>query len=109
MSKIQVTGVNHVALWVRDLRRSVKWYKEVLELEEAHGDDRHVFLKVGDQVLALFQAPEGQEITGPHHVALSLPAGQKEQAVEALRAKGVEVSEGRGHFQDPDGHPFHFA
>jgi len=109
MSKITITGINHVALWVKDLKRSVKWYKETLEMEESHGDDRHVFLKAGNQVVALFQAPEGREIGGPHHIALELPDGQKGQALEALRARGIEVSEGRGHFQDPDGHSFHFA
>jgi catechol 2,3-dioxygenase-like lactoylglutathione lyase family enzyme len=109
MGEIRVAGIDHVGLWVRDLKRSVAWYKEVLEMAEAHGDDRHVFLKAGDQVLALFQAPEGQAIGGPHHIALTLPAGQKERAVAALRARGVEVTEERGHFHDPDGHRLHFA
>ena len=108
MSEIQITGINHVALWVKDLKQSVRWYKEVLEMEEDHGDDRHMFLKAGDQVLALFQASEDQEIGRPHHIALSLSKGQKEKAIEALGKKKVEVSDGR-HFHDPDGHRFHFA
>jgi catechol 2,3-dioxygenase-like lactoylglutathione lyase family enzyme len=109
MSDIGILRIDHVALWVSDLRRSVAWYTEVLGLARAHGDDRHVFLKAGDQVLALFQAPEGQPIGGPHHIALTLSEGQKERAEERLRAHGVEVSEDRGHFHDPDGHRFHFA
>ncbi len=60
-------------------------------------------------MVALFQASEGQEVGGPHHVALELPEGQKEQAIEILRARGIEVSEGRGHFHDLDGHRLHFA
>jgi catechol 2,3-dioxygenase-like lactoylglutathione lyase family enzyme len=108
MSEINITGINHVALWVRDLKRSAAWYQEVLGMAEAHGDDRHVFLKAGDQVLALFQAPEGQEIGGPHHVALSLPPGEKPRAEAALRARGIEVTSERGHFHDPDGHRLHF-
>lgn len=109
MGAIDITGINHVALWVRDMAQSVGWYKKVLEMTESHGDEHHVFLKAGDQVLALFQASEDQAVGGPHHVALSLPEGQKERALKALRARGVEVSEGRGHFRDPDGHLFHFA
>ena len=108
MGEIQITGINHVALYVRDLKQSVSWYKEVLEMEEDHGDDRHVFLRAGDQVLALFQASEGQEVGRPHHIALSLPEDQKEKAIEVLEGRGVEVSDGR-HFHDPDGHRFHFA
>jgi len=108
MSTIQITGINHVALWVKDLKQSVAWYKEVLELEEDHGNDRHVFLKAGNQVLALFQASEDQDIGKPHHIALELQKEQKEKAIEVLRIRGVEVSDGR-HFHDPDGHRFHFA
>ena len=108
MGEIQITGINHVALNVRDLKKSSAWYKEVLEMEEDHGNDRHVFLRAGDQVLALFQSSEGEEIGSPHHVALSLPEDQREKAIEVLKERGVDVSDGRD-FHDPDDHRFHFA
>jgi catechol 2,3-dioxygenase-like lactoylglutathione lyase family enzyme len=109
MSDISVSGIDHVALWVRDLKRSVAWYTEVLQMKVASGDDRHVFLRAGSQMLDLFLAPEGQPVGGPHHVALRLPEGQKAQAMDALGARGVEVTGDRGIFQDPDGHRFHFV
>ena len=30
MGAITITGINHVALWVRNLKHSVSWYQEVL-------------------------------------------------------------------------------
>src|SRR2546423_14943359 len=109
MVEISVNGLDHVALWVRDLKRSVTWYQEVLEMTVARGDDRHAFLRAGDQMLDLFQVPEGQPIGGPHHIGLRLPEGQKARAMEALRARGIEVTGERGGFQDPDGDPVHFV
>lgn len=107
--KIHIMGIDHVALWVKDLKRSVEWYKEMLNLKEDHGDDQHVFLNAGNQVIALFQASPGQDIGNPHHIALRLWKGEKEKALDSLRSKGVEILDSRGHFQDPDGHRFHFV
>lgn len=108
MGKVNVCGINHVALWVSDLKSSTTWYTDILGLDESKVDEHHAFLKAGDQVIALFQAAEGQTIGGPHHVALQLPDGEKEQAVQSLKEKGVKVESDR-NFCDPDGHSFHFA
>jgi len=106
---IRASGFDHVAIWVSDLPTSVEWYQRVLGLTVAHGDDRHVFLRVGGEVLALFQAGPERAVTGPHHVALRVP--DVEAALEAVRAQGI-IPTPRGPslgFADPDGHWIHFS
>lgn len=109
------------ALYVKDLERAEAFYRGVLGLELlAKRPGRHLFFRVGESVLLIFQPeatrrpgggvpPHGAE--GPGHVALGIP----EEAFEAWRARlerhGVEIEQekawprgGRSlYFRDPDG------
>ncbi len=112
MGSITARGFNHVALYVRDVRRSAEWYKETLGMEEASAAEHRVFLRLADgPVLALFQDDSGDNVgPGLHHLALSLPDDEKEAALDVLREKGIELAR-RGpslSFQDPDGYWIHF-
>lgn len=54
-----VDAFDHVALRVRDLERSIAWYRDVLGLEREHipaWGDYPVVLRAGGASLALFQA-----------------------------------------------------
>jgi len=55
--------ITHVALTVRDLSRSVPWYRDIVGadpvLDEDTGPFRHVVFAVGGTLLGLHQFPEG--------------------------------------------------
>lgn len=113
MTEIEVQSFNHVAIWVSDMRKSADWYIEHLGMKEASVSGNHIFLRLVDgQVLALFQASEPKQVgSGVHHIALNLPAGQKEKALETLRQRNIPL-QSRGpslSFQDPDGYWIHFS
>ena len=113
MEQIEAQSFNNVALWVSDIRKSADWYIEHLGLEEASASGNHIFLRLASGgVLALFQASDPKQIgSGLHHIALNLPGGQKERALETLRQRDIPL-EKRGpslNFQDPDGYWIHFS
>ena len=56
-SHAKIEGIDHVALAVRDVGRSVAWYQQVLELERIHEDvwgDFPAIVGIGTTSLALF-------------------------------------------------------
>jgi len=117
---LRVQGLGHVVLKVRDLKRSVPFYRDVLGLKEVgHFGDRMVFFAVVDNHhdIALLQtradarrAPK--DSPGLAHVALKI--GDSLEQLRAARAwletNGVEIRRIRDHivsrsiyFPDPDG------
>lgn len=113
METIQAQSFNHVGIWVRDMRKSADWYIEHLGMEQKSVSGNHIFLKLASgEVLALFQAADPKQIgSGVHHLALNLPAGEKERALELLRQRNIPL-EKHGpslSFQDPDGYWIHFS
>ena len=107
--KIQPISFDHVAVWVRNLDASIHWYGRVLGLEVVRRSERHAFLGVGDEVLALFQADMDAPFGGPHHIAIRVP--DVETALDAVREQGIVPTQ-RGPslgFQDLDEHWIHFS
>ncbi len=119
---IRSDRLGHVALRVRDLKRSRKFYAEVLGLQlmkeipelraaflSSGGRDHHevALLEVGPQA----EAPRANE-TGMFHVAFRLQSEEDLRAAyQDLKAQGIPVSFTVNHgvsksiyFQDPDGH-----
>ena len=76
---VQVQGIDHVALTVRDVARSVAWYQAVLGLERRYAEvwgDFPAVLSAGPTSLALFPAPvvdpappPGREVLSIRHIA----------------------------------------
>jgi catechol 2,3-dioxygenase-like lactoylglutathione lyase family enzyme len=116
VTEIRTQGLDHVALSVRDLVASERWYREVLGLERAHADawDVPVFLVSEGSGLALFSARGDGESSEPAvrilHVAFRVDRAGFEAAQQALREREIPIrleDHGVSHslyFRDPDGH-----
>ncbi|MFQ5957289.1 MAG: VOC family protein [Candidatus Brocadiales bacterium] len=118
---ITVTKVDHVALTVRDLRRSEEFYRDVLGFKALGPLDGHVFMKSGEVELALFQVKDARKAREPggwdnidvQHVAFTVGKKEFEDAQTFLNSKGVKsegpVDHGSAlsiYFKDPDGNTF---
>lgn len=122
MSPPPVEGIYEAALYVNDLARAADFYRLVLGFEEIGRDPgRHVFFRVGRDVLLLFDAKTTRDLAGtvpPHgaegeiHLAFeTTPEGLAEwrtHLVSAGIAIEAEVEWPRGgrslYIRDPDRH-----
>ena len=90
--------LHHIALSVRDVQRSEKWYQQHLGLKSMGGEG---FLTTGNGWLALFQS----ERPGLHHYCYSIPKYGPDAAIARLEAAGLTAKRrgNRVYFDDPDG------
>ena len=110
--QIKTTGIDHVVLWVSDLKRSREFYINLLGMTVAHESDWQSFLWCGGQQVALFQARnEGPVKSGAelNHMALQMEPSAYEEVRARLEQEGIAVSGRPGddrciYFDDPDGH-----
>jgi glyoxylase I family protein len=90
---IEVRGVHHVSINVRDASEAIAFYTGVLGMTPR--TDRPDFsfggawLDVGGQQVHLIEAP----VPADHGQHFAVRVADLDAAVEALRAQGVEVSE----------------
>jgi lactoylglutathione lyase len=97
----RLVGINHVALEVADLDRSLDFYGKLFELRFRSRSSGAAFVDIGDQFLALMQG-DPQRPDGARHVGLVVD--DKNAVRERLVAAGIEPLPGRGlDFLDPDG------
>lgn len=117
---IKVEGIDHVALAVSDVERSIRWYGDVLGLERRFADvwgDVPAFIGAGTTAIALFpvrdgeaQPPPGRNTIAMLHLAFRIDRAGFEHAKEELHRRGIawelqdhQVSHSI-YFDDPDGH-----
>ena len=117
---IEHEGIDHVALSVRDVARSVQWYADVLGFErrfEGMWDGIPTFIGKGNTALALFPARETDTRAQPHrdsvamlHLAFRSDRNNFLKAQKELKERGIkfrfqdhEISRSI-YFRDPDGH-----
>jgi metallothiol transferase len=111
---LSIRGVYEVAIRVRDLSRSERFYRDLLGLTPGLRDDRRnwLFLWVGDKtgMVVLQQDPANWTV---QHLAFSVAEHDLERAMVALKEHGVPVRGPVHHewmqatsvyFPDPDGH-----
>ena len=114
---MELEGLDHVGLAVRDVERSIRWYQEVLGLERAFEEawgDYPAVLAAGGTGVALFStrgAPvEPSTMHSLTHVGFRASRRGYEGARAELAAQGVEFRESDHtvawsmYVQDPDGH-----
>jgi glyoxylase I family protein len=109
---IQVNGIDHIVLHVRDVERAKKFYTEVLGMTAYREDAEQVFLHAGQQGVALFKKHGDTPLTTGNdlnHLALNVETGTYEALKGELESHGVAVSGRPGedrciYFHDPDGH-----
>ena len=117
---MQLEGIDHVALGVRDIERSAKWYIEVLGFERLHEDMWNgvpTFIGKGNTGIALFPAkPNATATPSTHHdirmLHLAFRANRTNflASQRELQKRGIkfefqdhEISHSI-YFSDPDGH-----
>ena len=117
---LKVEGIDHVALAVRDVERSIRWYGDLLGLERRFADvwgDVPAFISAGTTSIALFpvrdgaaKPPPGRDSIAMLHLAFRVDAAGFAHAKEELTRRGIawefsdhEVSHSI-YFDDPDGH-----
>jgi catechol 2,3-dioxygenase-like lactoylglutathione lyase family enzyme len=117
-ARFQTEGLDHVAIAVRDLDRSERFYREVLGLERAY-DEWSVprVMAAGGSGLALFPSdeaadadPAAEPAIRVRHIAFRVDRANFDAAQQVLADDGVEFElsdHGISHsvyFRDPDGH-----
>jgi len=117
---MQLEGIDHVALAVRDVERSAKWYIEVLGFERLHEgmwDGIPTFIGKGNTAIALFPARDGASKSAGRtskirmlHLAFRADHDGFLAAQEELKRRGIkfefqdhEISHSI-YFRDPDRH-----
>jgi catechol 2,3-dioxygenase-like lactoylglutathione lyase family enzyme len=119
----QLGKIGHVALYVADIDRSIRFYRDVLgfEVSDLYGDDMMpggaAFLRCNrdHHGIALFKATEAHPAgAGLHHLAFEVPTlDAVVRARSHLRSHNVAIDfDGRRRagvqiaveFRDPDGH-----
>lgn len=117
---MNLEGIDHVALAVRDVAAAARWYVEVLGFEpryEGMWNGVPTFIGKGTTAVALF--PSGENPAGTHkkgtrsgllHLAFRADAASFTAAQRELKQHGIDF-EFQDHeisrsiyFRDPDGH-----
>ena len=117
---MRLEGIDHVALAVRDVARSVVWYQEVLGLERLHEEawgDYPAVVGIGGAAIALFPVQGSdpkprpdRDVLAMRHLAFRANAENFARAQRELTDGGVEFEfqdHGIAHsiyVHDPDGH-----
>lgn len=113
-------GIDHVALAVRDVRSSARWYAEVLGLQRLHEDvwgDHPAIIGNGTTSIALFpieaEQPKprpGRDTVSMRHLAFRVDRANFTAAKASLSGRGIDYTEQHHgicesiYFFDPDGH-----
>jgi catechol 2,3-dioxygenase-like lactoylglutathione lyase family enzyme len=115
---MQLEGIDHVAVGVRDIERSVKWYTDVLGFERLHEEAWNgvpTFIGKGNTGIALFPASQEPKLSTHREIRLLHLAFRADRenfltAQHELERRGIkfefqdhEISHSI-YFRDPDGH-----
>jgi catechol 2,3-dioxygenase-like lactoylglutathione lyase family enzyme len=113
--KTNIEHVDFISVPVRDMERSVAWYRDTLGLPQT-GEGGFPEFRLGDNVFLYLVDPKALEgeFTAPHDSPIALRVADVAETREELKARGVEFGDeihdtGVCHmapFTDPDGNRF---
>ena len=123
---LQLRRILETSLYADDLDQAEAFYKSVLGLNLfAKEAGRHLFFKLGDQMLLIFNPAktiEESEVashgaSGPGHIAFAVPLCELDQWRSRLQERGIQIEKdvawpkgGRSlYFRDPAGNCLEFA
>lgn len=111
--------IKETCLYIHDLQKAKDFYHDLLELPViSFVDEKHLFLRVGESVLLLFNPEDSMHKTSPpahfgggkQHFAFQIETAYQDAKVEIL-GKGIEIIDeitwvsGKKsfYFNDPEG------
>lgn len=117
---MEFVRIKETCLYIKDLGRALDFYLQTLGLPVIHYlEERHLFLRVGQSVLLLFnpedsrrkQSPPAHYGGGKQHFAFETSADRYDEAREEILDKGIPIIDeiewksGRKsfYFHDPEG------
>lgn len=118
-----ISGLNHVALPVNNIEESKKFYCDILGLEFQEKYGNSLFLKAGNDILALLENPSSEKINPQGkgkknaHFGFYAPSREKvTEFAEHLRQHDIVIiegpydrSDGCGvYFMDPNGYTLEY-
>ena len=112
--------IKETCLYLRDLAKAKHFYHEILELPViSYAEEKHLFLRVGESVLLLFNPEDSRQKTSPpphfgggkQHFAFEVNGKNYEASKREIVEKGIniidEVTWKSGqrsfYFNDPEG------
>lgn len=119
-TQIKIEFLDHVAIYVRDLKVSADWYEKVLGLQKyklPEWGDFPIFMLSGTSGLALFPANPATAKKSPEekavridHFAFNVTRENFDKAIVKYKALGLDYTIQDHHYfdsiytRDPDGH-----
>jgi catechol 2,3-dioxygenase-like lactoylglutathione lyase family enzyme len=117
----RIAKIKETCLYISDLEATTRFYNKILHFPIISSEpDRHVFFRVGENVLLCFIASvtKNEQVLPPHfaegkqHIAFEVPASDYQSWKSHLTDNGVVITheqqwkEGVAsfYFEDPDGH-----
>ena len=115
---MQLEGIDHIAMGVRDIERSAEWYIDVLGFERLHDgmwDGVPTFIGKGNTGIALFPATQEPKLSSQREIRMLHLAFRASRenfliAQRELKKRGIkfgfqdhEIAQSI-YFDDPDGH-----
>jgi lactoylglutathione lyase len=90
---MHVRRIDHTAVYVKDLDRSIAWYEEALGLKHAYkgdtgGGEPGAFFDVGDTILAMLLTHDLSRDLGEQHFAFAVESA--DAAYEDFLARGYQ-------------------
>lgn len=116
---MKIAGIDHIVLTVRDIDRTVEFYESVMGMVAERFGEGRIALKFGRQKINLhqygreFEPKADRPMPGSEDLCFIIETGL-EQAMEHVRAAGVDIIEGpiartgatgpllSFYFRDPD-------